>query len=173
MTRAQARTALIVITLIWGVSIAGQGLLGYAAPHVGGGTVRARSTVLCPRSAVSPACRWGLVIGVIFGAGVAFQNLGLAHTTRAARRSSWRFRAAHPGTGRADPGSQAVGGPGRAAPRGNGGRLPADGAGRPLANQSRRPAHPGCVGVYAGQIVAWATTRPGHRRSGFSGCSSL
>ena len=85
MTRAQARTALIVVTLIWGVSIAAvKGLLGYAAPLT---SVAVRfglaGLVLVPalRGITRSELRGGLVIGLIFGAGVAFQNLGLASTT--------------------------------------------------------------------------------------------
>ena len=85
MTRAQARTALIVITLIWGVSIAAvKGLLGYAAPLT---SVAVRfglaGLVLLPalRGLTRAEARGGLVIGTVFGIGVAFQNLGLAETT--------------------------------------------------------------------------------------------
>ena len=85
MTRAQARIALIVITLIWGVSIAAvKGLLGYAAPLT---SVAVRfglaGLVLLPalRGITRSEARGGLVIGAVFGIGVAFQNLGLAQTT--------------------------------------------------------------------------------------------
>lgn len=85
MTRAQARTALIVITLIWGVSIAAvKGLLGYASPLT---SVAVRfglaGLVLLPalRGLTRSELRGGLMIGVVFGIGVAFQNMGLAQTT--------------------------------------------------------------------------------------------
>ncbi len=85
MTRAQARTALIVITLLWGVSIAAvKGLLGYVTPLT---SVAVRfglaGLVLLPalRGLTRTELRGGLVIGVVFGIGVAFQNLGLAQTT--------------------------------------------------------------------------------------------
>jgi drug/metabolite transporter (DMT)-like permease len=85
VTRAQARSALIVITLIWGVSItAVKGLLGYAAPLT---SVAVRfglaGLVLVPalRGLKRPELRGGLLIGLVFGLGVMFQNLGLAHTT--------------------------------------------------------------------------------------------
>ena len=85
MTRAQARIALIAITLIWGVSItAVKGLLGYATPLT---SVAVRfglaGLVLLPalRGLTRTELRGGLVIGTVFGVGVAFQNLGLAQTT--------------------------------------------------------------------------------------------
>ena len=69
MTRAQARSALIVITLIWGVSItAVKGLLGYAAPLT---SVAVRfglaGLVLVPalRGLKRPELRGGLLIGLI------------------------------------------------------------------------------------------------------------
>ena len=91
MTRAQARTALIIVTLIWGVSIAAvKGLLGYATPLT---SVAIRfglaGLVLVPalRGLTRAEFRGGLIIGVVFGIGVAFQNLGLAQTT--ASRSAY------------------------------------------------------------------------------------
>ena len=85
MTRAQARSALIIVTLIWGVSItAVKGLLGYASPLT---SVAIRfglaGLVLVPalRGLTRAELRGGLLIGVVFGLGVAFQNLGLAQTT--------------------------------------------------------------------------------------------
>ena len=85
MTRAQARSALIAITLIWGVSItAVKGLLAYAAPLT---SVAVRfglaALILVPalRGLKRMELRGGLLIGVVFGLGVAFQNLGLAQTT--------------------------------------------------------------------------------------------
>jgi drug/metabolite transporter (DMT)-like permease len=85
VTRAQARSALIAITLIWGVSItAVKGLLAYATPLT---SVAVRfgiaGLVLLPalRGLKRPELRGGLLIGLVFGLGVMFQNLGLAHTT--------------------------------------------------------------------------------------------
>lgn len=85
MTRAQARMALMAITLIWGVSItAVKGLLDYATPLT---SVAVRfglaALVLVPalRGLTRAELRGGLIIGVVFGVGVAFQNLGLAETT--------------------------------------------------------------------------------------------
>ncbi len=85
MTRAQARLALIAITLMWGVSItAVKGLLGYATPLT---SVAVRfglaALVLVPalRGLTKAELRGGLVVGVVFGLGVTFQNLGLAETT--------------------------------------------------------------------------------------------
>jgi drug/metabolite transporter (DMT)-like permease len=85
VTRPQARIALIIITLIWGVSIAAvKGLLDFASPLT---SVAVRfglaGLVLVPAlwGITKAELRGGLVIGVVFGLGVAFQNIGLAETT--------------------------------------------------------------------------------------------
>jgi hypothetical protein len=156
VTRAQARSALIVITLIWGVSItAVKGLLGYAAPLT---SVAVRfglaGLVLVPalRGLKRPELRGGLLIGLVFGLGVMFQNLGLAHTT--ASRSAFIVALSAlltPALGALILGHKPSGIVVARLLRRDVGGIPADGAGRiARRSESRRPAHDSRRGALCG-----------------------
>jgi drug/metabolite transporter (DMT)-like permease len=85
MTHRQATMALVVITVIWGLSItAVKAIYGFASPLVAV-TVRfgVASLILAPtlRAITREELRAGLRIGAIFSVGVLLQNLGLEITT--------------------------------------------------------------------------------------------
>lgn len=85
MTHRQARAALVVITLLWGVSItAVKGLLGHATPMLAVGVrFGLAGLLLLPflKGLTAAERRGGTIIGLVFAAGVVFQNLGLNLTT--------------------------------------------------------------------------------------------
>lgn len=85
MTHRQATVALVVITVIWGLSItAVKAIYGFASPLVAV-TVRfgVAGLILAPtlRAITREELRAGLRIGAIFSVGVVLQNLGLEITT--------------------------------------------------------------------------------------------
>lgn len=85
MTHPQARAALVLVTLLWGVSItAVKGLLAHASPMTAVGVrFGLAALLLLPflRGLTRAERHGGTVIGLLFAAGVVFQNLGLAETT--------------------------------------------------------------------------------------------